>query len=136
MKKSEEQFADALKSVARNQKMKEYIQQSPELYPLFLNCAKRFVTGEERKDGILIAEQFIQKDYRTSLEFIGENTICQDECVQAKDEFIRLMKDCGNRSLPARISFDLSHIGLSIDPELAYTNVLEITEEAKQTINR
>jgi len=65
------------------------------------------------------------------LEFIGENTINKEECVQAKDEFIALMKECGNRGISSRISFDLSHIGLSVDPELAYQNLLEMAKAAQ-----
>ncbi len=38
------QVTQALKSVARNEHIKSYIQQSNELYPLLLQAAKRFVT--------------------------------------------------------------------------------------------
>jgi proline dehydrogenase len=127
----EKQFADSLKSIARNLEIREYIQQSPELYPLFLSSAKRFVTGESREDGVSIGDQLVHKGYRISLEFIGENTINKEECVRAKDEFIALMKECGNHGISSRISFDLSHIGLSVDPELAYQNLLEMAKEAQ-----
>lgn len=127
----EKQFAVSLKSIARNLKIKEYIQQSPELYPLFLSAAKRFVTGESKEDGISVGDQLIHKGYRISLEFIGENTVNREECIQAKDEFIALMKECGNRGISSRISFDLSHIGLSVDPELTYQNLLEMAKEAQ-----
>jgi proline dehydrogenase len=109
----ENQFADSLKSIASNLEIKEYIQNSPELYPIFRSSAKRFVTGESREDGISIGNQLIQKGYHISLEFIGENTKSEKECVQAKDEFISLMKECGNREISSRISFDLSHIRLA-----------------------
>ncbi|MDQ0202265.1 proline dehydrogenase family protein [Neobacillus ginsengisoli] len=127
----EKQFADSLKSIARNLEIKEYIQQSPELYPLFLSSAKRFVTGESREDGVSIGDQLVHKGYRISLEFIGENTINKEECVRAKDEFIALIKQCSNRGISSRISFDLSHIGLSVDPELTFQNLLEMAKEAQ-----
>ncbi|MGM7722188.1 proline dehydrogenase family protein [Metabacillus sp. Hm71] len=127
----EKQFADALKSVARNLEIKEYIQQSSELYPLFQSAAKRFVTGEAREDGLSIGELLINKGYRISLEFIGENTINKEGCARAKDEFIALIRECGNRGIISRISFDLSHIGLSVDPELAYENLIEMAKEAQ-----
>jgi len=129
---NEKQFADALKSIARNLEIKEHIQKSPELYPLFQNAAKRFVTGESREDGISIGSQLIQKGYQISLEFIGENTDSEKECIQAKDEFITLIKECGKHKISSRISFDLSHIGLSINPELAYQNLVEMAKEAQK----
>lgn len=55
----------------------------------------------------------------------------KEECIQAKDEFIALMKECGNRRVSSRISLDLSHIGLSINSELAYENLLELAKEAQ-----
>lgn len=127
----EKQFADALKSIARNIEIKEYIQKSSELYPIFRSSAKRFVTGESREDGISIGNQLIHKGYQISLEYIGENTKSEKECVQAKDEFISLMRECGNRKISSRISFDLSHIGLSINTELAYRNLVEMAKEAQ-----
>lgn len=126
----EKQFADALKSVARNLEIKEYIQQSPELYPLFQKSAKRFVTGESKEDGLAIGKQLINKGYRISLEFIGENTVSKEACVQAKNEFLKLIQACGKQGLHTRISFDLSHIGLAVDSELAFQHLLEMAKEA------
>lgn len=130
MRDPEIQFAQALKSIARNSEIKEYIQQSPELYPLILSSAKRFVTGETREDGISVGRQLLQKGYSISLEFIGENTGHEEACTQAKNEFIMLMRECEKLGMHSRISFDLSHIGLTIDPELAYQNLLEMANEA------
>ncbi|SFM26776.1 L-proline dehydrogenase [Gracilibacillus orientalis] len=126
----EKQFADSLKFIARNLEIKEHIQQSPELYPLFQRSAKRFVTGESKEDGLAIGNQLINKGYRISLEFIGENTVSREECVQAKNEFLRLIQECGAQGLNTRISFDLSHIGLAIDSELAFQNLLEMAKAA------
>ncbi|BBH21748.1 proline dehydrogenase [Paenibacillus baekrokdamisoli] len=127
----EKQFTDTLKSVARNLEIKKYIQQSNELYPIFERASKRFVTGDSREDGLSVGNQLIQKGYRISLEYIGENTTSKDECIQAKDEFITLMKECAKQGLSSRISLDLSHIGLSIDPQLAYQYLVEIAKEAQ-----
>lgn len=128
---SESQVTQALQLIARNLEMKEYIQQSPEWYPLLFSVAKRFVTGETREEGLFAGHQLTQKGYRVSLEFIGENTKCEEECIRAKEEFVELIKQCGNQGIDSRISFDLSHIGLSVDPELAYLNLREIANEAK-----
>lgn len=127
----EKQFADALKSVARNLEIKQYIQQSPELYPLFQRSAKRFVTGESKENGIAVGNQLISKGYRISLEFIGENTVSREECIQAKNEFLDLIQKCGEEGINTRISFDLSHIGLSVDADLAFQNLLEMAKLAQ-----
>lgn len=48
----EVQFAQELKSIARNKHIKSYIQQSNELYPLLLQAAQRFVTRNIGRMGL------------------------------------------------------------------------------------
>ncbi|MDQ0300532.1 proline dehydrogenase [Salibacterium salarium] len=129
---AEKRFENALKSVARNLDIKEYVQNSKDLYPLFQRSAKRFVTGETREEGIAVGAQLSEKGYDISLEFIGENTMEREACRQAKDEFVTMMQACGHQNLRSRISFDLSHIGLSVDPELALEHLLEMAAEAER----
>lgn len=130
---SEQIFADALKSIARNLQLKEDIQQSKELYPLLQRAAERFVPGEHRMQGLDCSKSLFNKGYLTSLEYIGENTLTEQECTKAVMEFSRIIKACSNH--PAgenRISLDLSHIGLSVDPDLAYRNLLDLAGQAEQ----
>lgn len=129
---AEKQFTDALKSIARHLEIKSYIQQSPELYRFASRAAKRFVTGEERVDGITAGKILLQKGYAVSLEYIGENTASAQECRRAAGEFAELVRDCGQKGMPSRISLDLSHIGLSVDPELAYAKLVELAQEAEK----
>src|SRR5699024_1107444 len=124
------QIEAAIKAVVRNLVIKEHIQHSPELYPLFQIASKRCVTGESVDAGVAVGNQLITKGYRISLEFIGENTVSREACVKAKNEFLKLIQTCGKQGLSARISFDLSHIGLAVDSELAVENLLEMAKEA------
>ncbi|HFJ9442527.1 MULTISPECIES: proline dehydrogenase family protein [Bacillus] len=131
MTKSELQVAQAFKSIARNEHIKSYVQQSTELYALLLQAAKRFVTGETRQEGIVIANKLITKGYHTSLEYIGENTLDIKECYKVKNEFLNLIEDVGALPVKQTVSLDLSHIGLSIDPEISYLHLMELAEKAK-----
>lgn len=124
------QVAQAFKSIARNEHIKSYVQQSTELYVLLLQAAKRFVTGETRHEGIVTAKELITKGYHTSLEYIGENKLDIKECYKAKNEFLNLIGDVGALSIKQTVSLDLSHIGLSIDPEISYIHLMELAEKA------
>ncbi|EOQ34999.1 hypothetical protein KQ1_00213 [Bacillus cereus BAG3O-1] len=79
----------------------------------------------------MIAKELITKGYHTSLEYIGENTLDIAECYKAKDEFWNLIGDMGALSMKQTVSLDLSHIGLSIDPEISYIHLMELAEKAK-----
>lgn len=126
----EVQVSQALKSIARNEHIKSYIQKSNELYPLLLQAAQRFVTGEHKKDGIVTAKELISRGYFISLEYIGENTTDLEECRKAKNEFLNLIEEMGSLSMKQTISLDLSHIGLAVNSETAYIQLLEMAKKA------
>jgi len=132
MKKTEELVIQALKAAARDERLKYAVQQSKELYPLLWKAAKRYVTGEKREDAITAARNYLNDNYNISIEYIGENTTNLRDCQRAKDELLQVIEDMGILSLKQTVSFDLSHIGLSINAEIAYKHLEELTQKAQQ----
>ncbi len=132
MLNEEIRFSESLKSIARDQNLKAYIQNSEELFPLLFKGAKRFVAGEERTEGINRVLDFKNKGYETSIEYIGENTTSEKECIFAKNEFKDLIEELGNQHIKTTVSFDLSHIGMMISDELAFANLEELSSEAQK----
>lgn len=132
MKKTEELVIQALKAAARDERLKYAVQQSIELYPLLWKAAKRYVTGEKREDAIAAARNYLNDNYNISIEYIGENTTNLRDCQRAKDELLQVIEEMGILSLKQTVSFDLSHIGLSINAEIAYKHLEELTQKAQQ----
>lgn len=126
----EQGTAEVLRTIARDERIKQAVLQSGSLYALLLAAAKRYVTGEKREDALAVAEELEAKGYRLSVEYIGENTSEAVACEQAKNEFIALIEGCSARQSPVGISFDLSHVGLSVSEELAFAHVEEMADEA------
>jgi len=85
-----------------------------------------------RTEAIAIAKNMSTKDYRFSLEFIGENTVHLEECQKATKEFMALIEELGKISMKQTVSFDLSHIGLSINKEVAYSHLLQLVQQANK----
>ncbi|MEK3877855.1 proline dehydrogenase family protein [Paenibacillus sp. FSL M7-0420] len=132
-KEWEQQAADALKSVARRMDIKAYVEQSPLLYGLLKKAALQYVTGESRINGLEAGQRLAAKGYAISLEYIGENTVNAGECEATVKEITALIDDLGKQGASARVSFDLSHIGLTLEPELAYTNLAKLAARALET---
>ncbi|MGO4542193.1 proline dehydrogenase family protein [Paenibacillus sp. 2TAB19] len=126
----EKQFSAALKSIARRDDLKAYVERTPELYVLLQQAASRYVTGETRQEGVAASRRLAGEGYKLSIEYIGENTSDADECEAAAAEMKALIQDLGRAGLPARVSFDLSHIGLSLDKELAYSHLMDLAANA------
>ncbi|MGG1638821.1 proline dehydrogenase family protein [Paenibacillus sp. NRS-1760] len=127
----EKQFTAALKSIARRPDLKSYVEQTPQLNQMLRRAAARYVTGEARQDGVEAASELSAKGYAVSLEYIGENTADVAECEAAVTEMMTLIHERQNE-LSARVSFDLSHIGLSLDTDLAYSNLMNLAGQAQK----
>ncbi|MBG9795937.1 proline dehydrogenase [Paenibacillus dendritiformis] len=127
----EKKFAEAMKSIARRADVKTYVEQTPAIYQLLQRAAAKYVTGEDRQDGLEAGRQLADKGYAISLEYIGENTVDVQACEAAALELSLLIHALAERGI-ARVSFDLSHIGLSLDGDLAYKNLTVLGALARQ----
>src|SRR5699024_3017623 len=99
-------------------------------YSLLWKGARRYIAEESRLEGIAKASEVVEKGYRISLEYIGENTTSLEESQKAKEEFIMLIEEMGSQAINETVSLDLSHIGLSIEPKIAYHHLLKIAKKA------
>lgn len=129
---AEQRVSKSLKSIARNEDIKAYIQNSKELFPLFMKAATRFVSGQTRTEGLARISTLAQMGYQVSIEYIGENTRSENKCISAKNEFLALINEIGAKELKSTVSFDLSHLGMSISDALATKHLEEIALQAQQ----
>ena len=116
--------ATTLKSIARNEQIKAYIENSKDLHPLLLRAARRFIAGETMDEAVGLAAELGSRGYAVSLDYIGENTPTAEKCGAAAKEFASLTRAVGDAGQQAAISLDLSHIGLTVDQELARRHLL------------
>lgn len=126
----ERKTAEVLRRIARDPQAKQAVLESPFLYKLLMGAARRYVAGDTREELVEKAKELNERGYLLSLEYIGENTEELAEVRQAKEHYIQVIRDCAGVIQPAGISFDLSHLGLLIDSELAYQQADEIAREA------
>ncbi|MBP2000224.1 proline dehydrogenase [Paenibacillus shirakamiensis] len=123
-------FAHSLKGIARNNELKSRILESSDISPLLSSAAKRFMAGIDQKPALTIAEALNQRGYSTNIEYIGENTTSTTECERVVHEFERLIHTSAQQQLQTYISLDLSHIGLSINTQLALKHLKILAKQA------
>lgn len=124
--------ANTMKSIARNEQIKQFIRNSEDLYPILSRAAQRFIAGETKEEAISEALSLHSMGYFVSLEYIGENIVDEQQVIQEKNEFLQLIRTVGITDIQSTISLDLSHIGMMIDEELTYQNLVEIAQEASR----
>ena len=114
--------AEALRSVALNESLKAYVLQHPPLYQAGLQAAMRFIGGETLDECVQVATGINQQGHAATIDFMGESTRDEAMAEQATQEFLRVIRKVSQQGLNASVSLDLSHIGMVIDPEIAFQN--------------
>jgi len=124
--------ADALRRVARDERVKAYIENDPVLFPILLRAARRYIGGTTRAECLDTVAALNAAGHAATVDYMGESTRDPDLAERETDEFVRLAADIGRRGLDSSLSLDLSHIGLAVDPQLALANARRIAAAARE----
>ncbi len=126
--------AIALKKIALDENAKEYILNDKNLYKALRKAADRYVGGETLDETIPKVLKGNIEGFKCSIEFIGESTKTEMEANRATQEFLRIIEKIKSEQLNSSISLDLSHIGLTISPDLCGHNLAILCEAAQEDI--
>jgi proline dehydrogenase len=127
---NEQQLAAALKHIARNETIKAYVLQHTPLYTVLRRAASRFIGGETLDECLKTAQRLQEQGHAVTVDYMGESTRTLAMAQQATDEFLRMIEAIAARRLDASVSLDLSHIGLTVDETVTFTNMCELAQHA------
>jgi len=125
-----DQAASALRELAINEEAKGRFLTDPLLRPFMQRVSQRYVAGSTVHDVIVRAAMINQSGHRASAEYMGESVRDEAFAMAETDVFMQLVHAIGDQRLDCSISFDLSHIGSLVDPELGYRNARDIARAA------
>lgn len=97
--------------------------------------AKRFVAGENSGDFLTVAQALNGQGFAVACGILGEGVASADEARAAADQYCELLRTFADRHIDANVAFKLTHVGLDIDPELAFENASRIAQTAFDTGN-
>ncbi|HTX60272.1 MAG TPA: proline dehydrogenase family protein, partial [Verrucomicrobiae bacterium] len=66
---------------------------------------------------------------------LGEGVRDAAEATGAADRYCALLRTFARRGIDANVAFKLTHVGLDVDPELAFENAARIAQTARETHN-
>lgn len=92
--------------------------------------SSRFVAGTQVEDALRAASALNQAGLSVSLDNLGENVSTADEARRSADLYHQLLSEISARRLNANVSLKLTHMGIDVDPQLAYANVAGLVEKA------
>ncbi|HEX3304312.1 MAG TPA: proline dehydrogenase family protein, partial [Thermomicrobiales bacterium] len=92
--------------------------------------ASRFVAGETFDEAIPVLRGLNQKGLRTNTTLLGEGVKDPATTRSVVAEYKSDLDRIATEKLQTNIALKLTHLGLDLDPELAYRNVSEIASHA------
>jgi len=92
--------------------------------------SSRFVAGTQVEDALRVAQTLNAAGLSVSVDNLGENVSTQQEAREAAGLYRQLLSEISARRLNANVSVKLTHMGLDVDPQLAYQNVRALVSQA------
>lgn len=97
--------------------------------------AGKYIAGEELNDAINLVKQLNSKGIFATLDVLGESIKNKDEAIEAKKKCLEVIEAIEINKLMANLSIKPTQMGLAIDEDFAYQQILEIIQKAKSFNN-
>ncbi len=97
--------------------------------------AKKYIAGETLNDGMKTAARLNQEGTMATMDVLGEFVESSEIARRETDESIRVLEEITRRKVDSNLSVKLTSLGLAIDKEFAYGNLLRVVEKAAELGN-
>ena len=92
--------------------------------------SSRFVAGTEVEDALRVAQSLNHAGLGVSVDNLGENVTAAEEAGHSAELYRLLLNEISARGLNANVSLKLTHMGLDVDPQLAYAHASGLVAQA------
>ena len=103
--------------------------------PLVRQIAKPYIAGETLEELVGVVEDLNLNGFRVATSILGEFVNEQNQAIEAGVDYIEVLTEIQSRNLDSNIHVKLTHLGLTIDKELCYSNLKSILKKAEETHN-
>lgn len=97
--------------------------------------SRKYIAGESLEDGINVVKQLNSKGIYATMDLLGEAVKNKEESVDAKNKAIEVLDAIEKHKLMANLSIKPTQMGLLIDEEFAYQQILELVKRAHEINN-
>ena len=104
-------------------------------YRFVQKSVARFMPGENSEDALKAAEDLRKENISTVLTHLGENVTTEQETLEVKEHYLKLLEQIHARGLDAHISVKLTELGLDQNANLCYENVTQLLQSATEKKN-
>ena len=93
--------------------------------------ARRFVAGERAEDFLAVTQALNVDGFAVACGILGEGVKDAGEARDAAEQYCTILRTFAERGMDANVALKLTHVGLDIDPGLAYEHAALIAQTAR-----
>ena len=97
-------------------------------YRFIRRAVERFLPGESLDDAIAAAQRLAENRVDTLLTHLGENVADRAEAESVTNHYLDVIERIRAARLPSEISVKLTQLGLDVDREFCYANLMKLIE--------
>jgi proline dehydrogenase len=109
----------------------EWLRERAARYRFIRRTAQRFLPGEDEDAALAAARGLAGQGIETLLTHLGENVDNRAEAETVTAQYLGLLGRICTARLPAEASVKLTQLGLDVDRELCFENVLRLAERSR-----
>jgi proline dehydrogenase len=94
-------------------------------------AAARFMPGENPEDALAAARQLAESGITSLLTQLGENITERAEAESVTSHYLDLLERIRDVNLPTEVSVKLTQLGLDLDPEFCFANLMKLVERSR-----
>jgi proline dehydrogenase len=97
-------------------------------YRVLRRTVTRFMPGENVDDALAVARQLAENRIATLVTHLGENIVDRAEAESVAQHYLDVLDRIRARCLPTEVSVKLTQLGLDLDREFCYANLVRLIE--------
>jgi proline dehydrogenase len=97
--------------------------------------AARFVAGETLDDAVPVLRRLNDRGLKANTTLLGEGVVEAGETQRVVAAYGEILDRIAFEGLQCNVALKLTHLGLDVDDELAYANVRDLVEHARERGN-
>ncbi len=97
--------------------------------------SKKYIAGKTLQSAVNTVKELNANGILATLDVLGESVTTKEEAIEAKNKAFEVFDAIVKNKLLANLSIKPTQMGLAIDKELAYQQILELVKRAKEIDN-
>ncbi|HEY6324895.1 MAG TPA: proline dehydrogenase family protein [Candidatus Cybelea sp.] len=98
----------------------------------FYFLARRFVAGETIDSAVAAVRKLNARGMSATLDFLGEDVAERAAAIRTRDVYLEMLDAIRQSGVDSNVSVKLTAIGLPVDEDFAFENLLAIVEHAQR----